>query len=66
MMSNLLPKSYIHEIRKIERAFIWGNGDRSKHIHALIWDAVATLKCLGGHRLRNLEAMNKACLLKLG
>jgi hypothetical protein len=27
MMSNLLPKSYIHEIRKIERAFIWGNGD---------------------------------------
>ncbi|GAU10179.1 hypothetical protein TSUD_416550 [Trifolium subterraneum] len=65
MMSTKIPKSCLADIQRMQRQFIWGDTDQKKRFHAIGWDTITTPKWQGGLGLRNLEVMNKACLLKL-
>jgi hypothetical protein len=66
MMSSKIPKACLDEIQKIQRNFIWGDGENVRKFHAVRWSLVTTLKQMGGLGLRKLDVMNQACLLKLG
>jgi hypothetical protein len=66
MMTNIIPKSCIDEIHRIQRRFIWGDTNQSRKYHAVGWDVVTRPKANGGLGLRKLDVMNKACILKLG
>jgi hypothetical protein len=66
MMTNIIPKSCIDEIHRIQRRFIWGDTQQTRRYHAVGWDTVTRPKSFGGLGLRRLDVMNKACILKLG
>ena len=66
MMSCAVPKTCLQEIQKIQRAFIWGDNEIERHVHAVNWIVVTKPKLRGGFGIRRLEKMNEACLLKLG
>jgi hypothetical protein len=66
MMSSKIPKACLDEIQKIQRNFIWGDGENVRKFHAARWSIVTTPKQMGGLGLRKLNVMNQACLLKLG
>ncbi|PNX92647.1 ribonuclease H, partial [Trifolium pratense] len=66
MMTSRIPQSYLDEIQKIQRNFIWGDTENVRRYHAVRWSVVTMPKDMGGLGLRRLDAMNKACLLKLG
>lgn len=65
MMTDVILKACIEEIHQMQRNFIWGDTVNKKRIHAIKWDTLQRPKKLGGLGLRNLEVMNKACLMKL-
>lgn len=58
MMTNLLPKSCIKEIQKLQRGFIWGDIGISK--------TITRAKAEDGLGLRDLGVINQACIMKLG
>ncbi|KAK2394949.1 hypothetical protein QL285_056723 [Trifolium repens] len=66
MMTSKIPKSCLDDIQRIQRNFIWGDYDNVRKYHAVNWSAITKPKWMGGLGIRNLEAMNQACLLKLG
>jgi hypothetical protein len=66
MMSMPIPKSCLKEIEKVQRAFIRGDTDDKRKSHMVGWDIITQPKDCGGHGLKKLETMNKACLMKLG
>jgi ribonuclease HI len=66
MMSSKIPKSCLDDIHRMQRQFIWGDTDQKRRFHAVGWDKISVPKWLGGLGLRKLDAMNQACLLKLG
>lgn len=66
MMTNKFPKSFIDEIHRLYRKFVWGDTHYKKKIHAVAWDTVTKPKQLGGVRLRDLDVLNEVCLMKLG
>lgn len=66
MMATKIPKAVLQDIHKMQRAFIWGDDENGRHVHAVNWDTVTKPKYLGGLGLRRLSTMNDACLLKLG
>jgi ribonuclease HI len=66
MMSMPIPKSCLHEIDKIQRAFIWGDSEEKKRMHLISWSRITMPKQCGGLGLRKLEFMNEACLMKMG
>ncbi|PNX95782.1 ribonuclease H [Trifolium pratense] len=47
MMSSI-PKSCLHEIEKIQRAFIWGDSEEGRKAHMIGWNQVTLPKDLGG------------------
>ncbi|MCI09971.1 ribonuclease H [Trifolium medium] len=49
----------------MQRQFIWGDTKHNRRFHAIGWDRITVPKDSGGLGIRKLEAMNKACLLKL-
>jgi len=66
MMAAKMQKSCLEEIDKIERAFIWGDTDHVRKVHAVRWEVVTRPEDVGGLGLRKLlTVMNQACLLKL-
>lgn len=44
MMTNMLPKSSIKEIHKMQRSFIWGDTDLHRNYHVVNWKKVTTSK----------------------
>lgn len=66
MMSSAIPKKHLNEIQKLQRSFIWGEEGNNRKAHLIGWDIMMKPKGLGGLAIRNLELMNKACLMKLG
>jgi hypothetical protein len=65
MMSASIPKSCLDDIQRMQRSFIWGDTDQKKKYCAVRWDKITVPKWRGGLGIRNLDAMNKACLAKL-
>jgi len=65
MISCAVPKTCLQEIQKILRAFIWGDNEMHRHVHAVNWNVVTKPKLRRGLGIRRLEKMNEACLLKL-
>lgn len=66
MMSCAIPKACLQDSQKVQKAFIWGDNDFQKHVHAVNWSTMTKPKRCGGLGIRRLEEMNEACLLKLG
>ncbi|MCH86180.1 RNA-directed DNA polymerase (Reverse transcriptase) [Trifolium medium] len=66
MMSMPIPKSCLYKIDKIQRAFIWGDGEEKKKMHLISWNKITMPKHCGGVGLRRLDYMNDACLMKMG
>lgn len=66
MMTNLLLKSCLEEIQRLQRNFIWSDTvEKNKH-YVVRWDMLLRLMHLRGLSLCNLESMNKVCIMKLG
>ncbi|XP_061376344.1 uncharacterized protein LOC133318374 [Gastrolobium bilobum] len=51
--------------QKLQRAFIWGDTERKKHMHLIGWDTITRPKADGGLGLRKLQVINEAFLGKL-
>jgi hypothetical protein len=66
MMSMPIPKSCLNEIEKLQRSFIWGDGEDKRKTHMVGWDTMTKPKQCGGMGFRKLQAMNEACLMKMG
>jgi len=66
MMTAVIPKSCIEEMKKMQISFIWGDTETSRRRDAISWDIITQPKCHGGLGIRKLDVMNKACLMKLG
>jgi ribonuclease HI len=66
MMTTLIPKVCLDEIQRLQRRFIWGDTDDKRKFHAVKWRTVCMPKSRGGLGLRQLDTMNKACLLRWG
>lgn len=65
MMTNPIPKVCLKEIEKLQKGFIWGDSDAGRRLHLVKWDTLMLPKNQGGLGVRNLNDMNKACLMKL-
>ncbi|KAK3200247.1 hypothetical protein Dsin_023662 [Dipteronia sinensis] len=53
-----------HNIEKLQRNFLWGDGLVKKKIHAVNWDKVCKNKHLGGLGISRIMHQNKAMLAK--
>lgn len=49
----------------MQQNFIWDDISSGRKIHAISWNTVTLPKNLGGLGLRDLQAMNNACIIKL-
>lgn len=65
-MTNFFPMGCLQEFQRLQRAFVWGDGEGVKKFHAVNWTTLQLLKYLGGLGTRNLPNMKWACLMKLG
>ncbi|KAF7839228.1 ribonuclease H [Senna tora] len=65
MQHNMLPKSVINQVEKLERAFLWGSSPEKKHCHHIGWNKICTPKALGGLGILSLREMNMAFFYKL-
>lgn len=61
-----MPKVCPKEIQKMQQSFIWDKTNDTKYMHRMKWEKIAKPKSTGRLRIRNLDTMNKAYLLKLG
>lgn len=66
MMTTKLPKSCVEDIHRLQRKFVWGDTDENRKLHAILWDTVTMPKQLGGMGFRDLNLLNRVCLMKLG
>jgi hypothetical protein len=66
MMTNVVPRTCLEEIQKLQRSFIWGDMEDKRKYHAVSWETICRPKYLGGLGLRKLDIMNQACILKWG
>ncbi|RVW27357.1 putative ribonuclease H protein [Vitis vinifera] len=58
-----MPK-VVRRIEKVQRDFLWGEGNMEGKIHLVKWEMVCTDKDKGGLGLRKLALLNKALLGK--
>lgn len=64
MMTNVVPVGVLKDIERLERAFIQGDQQDKRRVHAVGWSTMS--KVCRGMAMCNMKAMNKACLMKLG
>jgi hypothetical protein len=62
MVTNKIPKTYLDEIQRLQRGFIWGETEDKKKYHVVGRVMVTKPKWTGALGLR-LDTINKACLL---
>ncbi|KAF7820652.1 putative ribonuclease H protein At1g65750 family [Senna tora] len=65
MQHNMLPKSVISQIEKLERAFLWGSSPEKKRCHQIGWNKICSPKAFGGLGILSLREMNLAFFYKL-
>lgn len=56
-----LPKSVCDKIERVQRDFLWGEGEGSRKAHLLNWNGICRPKDRGGLGFRHVEEMNRAC-----
>lgn len=66
MQSAMLPVSICDEIDKANSAFIWGDSESGRKPHLVSWQQVVQPKECGGLGIRQMRAVNKAFMVKLG
>ena len=59
-----MPKVVVRRIEKVQRDFLWGEGNMERKVHLVKWEVVCTDKEKGGLGLRKLALLNKALLGK--
>ena len=59
-----LPRKVKIRLEKIQRDFLWGEGNLERKIHLVNWDIVYSSKEKGGLGIRSLSNFNKALLGK--
>ena len=65
-MTITISKVELNEMEKVERYFIWGDHNDRRKFHVVVWKTMVKPKGDGGIGIRNLNMMNKACLMKMG
>lgn len=65
MANYLLPKKLCKEMNRIMRNFLWGFNEGNNHVYLKAWKMICRAKGSGGLGIRDVEEMNKACILKL-
>lgn len=58
------PKWVIHDIIKLQRAFLWGGRDLKKNINWVIWSTIFKSKKQGGLEVKKCEKFNLVLLSK--
>lgn len=66
MQTTLLPKTLCNDMEKLQRKFIWGNGDGGQGYHSIAWDKFCQPKLKGGMRIKNMHEFNQALGMKFG
>ena len=59
-----MPKIFARRLEKVQRDFLWGEGNLEGKIHLVKWEVVCTDKNKGGLGLRKLALLNKVLLGK--
>ncbi|XP_048492142.1 uncharacterized protein LOC125493157 [Beta vulgaris subsp. vulgaris] len=57
-----IPATIIQKIQAAMARFWWGSSDAKRKIHWKNWEAMCTLKCLGGMGFKDLTVFNDALL----
>ena len=58
----LMPKVVKARLEKIQRDFLWGDGNLERKVHLINWNNVCSSKEKGGLGIRSLSSMNRALL----
>lgn len=58
------PMFVVNRIEKLERDFLWQDGDARKKIHLANWNSICQSKKYGGLGIKPLKLMNQAFLGK--
>ncbi|PSS08274.1 Endonuclease [Actinidia chinensis var. chinensis] len=53
-----------NKLEKLQRQFLWGEGEEKQKIHWISWDSIARKKSMGGLGIRRLLALNSALLVR--
>nr|CAN77770.1 hypothetical protein VITISV_044337 [Vitis vinifera] len=59
-----MPKTVARRLEKVQRDFLWGEGNLERKAHLVNWEVVCADKNKGGLGLRKLALLNKALLGK--
>jgi hypothetical protein len=54
MMTTSIPKSFLKEIEKAQRAFVWGDTKDKRKAHMISWEIMTQSKKNGGMGFRKL------------
>ncbi|OMP01064.1 reverse transcriptase [Corchorus capsularis] len=65
MQVSHLPAATLEEVDRIQRNFVWGDGEENKKIHLVGWDRITRSKKRGGLNLRKAKLRNIALMAKL-
>jgi hypothetical protein len=57
-----LPASTCEELTQIIRKFWWGEEERKRKVHWIVWDRLLAPKCKGGMGFRDMKKFNQALL----
>ncbi|RVW51122.1 putative ribonuclease H protein [Vitis vinifera] len=57
-----MPKIVVRRLEKLQRDFLWGEGNMERKVHLVKWEIVCGDKERGGLGLRKLGLLNKALL----
>ena len=64
MSLSKMPVTIANQLKKLQRQFLWGDGEEKKKIHLISWDSIARKKSMGGLGIQRILAFNSALLAK--